>query len=52
VIRKIQHAFHLLLSSKLNTSQALERLKSEMSGIPEIDYLIEFIETTKRGVTK
>jgi UDP-N-acetylglucosamine acyltransferase len=52
VIRKIQHAFHILLSSKLNTSQALERMKSEMSGIPEIDYLINFIETTKRGVTK
>ena len=52
VIRKIQHAFHILLSSKLNTSQALERIKGEMSGIPEIDYLIEFIETTKRGVTK
>jgi UDP-N-acetylglucosamine acyltransferase len=51
-IRKIQHAFHLLLASKLNTSQALERIKNEMSGIPEIDYLIEFIETTKRGVTK
>jgi len=52
VIRNIQHAFHILLASKLNTSQALERIKSEMSGIPEIDYLIEFIETTKRGVTK
>jgi hypothetical protein len=41
-----------LLSAKLNTSQALERIKAEMSGMPEIDYLVEFIETAERGVTK
>ncbi len=52
VIRFIQHAFHILLASKLNTSQALERIKAEMSGIPEIDYLRDFIETARRGVTK
>jgi UDP-N-acetylglucosamine acyltransferase len=51
-IRQIKHAFHLLLSSKLNTSQALERIKAEMAGIPEIDYLINFIETAQRGVTR
>ena len=51
-IRQIRHAFHLLLTSKLNTSQALERIKSEMAGIPEIDYLITFIEKSERGVTK
>lgn len=51
-IHHIQHAFHLLLSSKLNTSQALARMKAEMAGIPEIDYLIEFIATAQRGVTK
>lgn len=51
-IKHIQHAFYLLLSSKLNTSQAIEQIKSEMAGIPEIDYLIEFIETAQRGVTK
>lgn len=51
-IRAIDHAFFLLLSSKLNTTQALERIRSEMSGMPEIDYLVEFIETTTRGVIK
>jgi UDP-N-acetylglucosamine acyltransferase len=51
-IRHIQHAFHLLLAAKLNTTQALDRLKAEMAGLPEIDYLIEFIETSERGVTK
>lgn len=51
-IRQIQHAFHVLLTSKLNTSQALEQLKAEVTGIPEVDYLIQFIETAQRGVTK
>jgi UDP-N-acetylglucosamine acyltransferase len=51
-IKAIDHAFFILLSSKLNTTQALERLKSEMSGTPEIDYLIQFIETSSRGVIK
>ena len=51
-IRRIGHAFHLLLSSKLNTTQAVERIKQELSGNPEIDYLVEFIESSERGVTK
>jgi UDP-N-acetylglucosamine acyltransferase len=51
-IRAIQHAFHLLLSAKLNTTQALERIKAEQNGVPEVDYLVHFIETSRRGVTK
>jgi UDP-N-acetylglucosamine acyltransferase len=51
-IRHIQQAFRLLLASNLNTAQALERIKAEMRGVPEIDYLINFIETSERGVTK
>jgi UDP-N-acetylglucosamine acyltransferase len=51
-IRHIHHAFHLLLSSKLNTSQALERIRAEMSGIAEVDFMVRFIETSQRGVTK
>jgi UDP-N-acetylglucosamine acyltransferase len=51
-IRRISHAFKLLLASKLNTTQALEVIKQELSGFAEIDYLIQFIETSQRGVTK
>lgn len=51
-IRRITHAFRLLLAAKLNTSQAVEVIKRELSGWPEIDYLIEFIESSERGVTK
>ena len=51
-IRRISRAFKLLLTSKLNTTQAVERIKQELSGYPEIDYLIQFIESSERGVTK
>ncbi|MGA9773499.1 MAG: acyl-ACP--UDP-N-acetylglucosamine O-acyltransferase [Blastocatellia bacterium] len=51
-IRRITHAFRLLIASKLNTTQAVERIKQELAGWPEIDYLIEFIEKSERGVTK
>ncbi|NDD64516.1 MAG: acyl-ACP--UDP-N-acetylglucosamine O-acyltransferase [Acidobacteria bacterium] len=51
-IRRIQQAFRLLLSSKLNTSQALEQIRSTLGGEPEIDFLIDFIEKSERGVTR
>jgi UDP-N-acetylglucosamine acyltransferase len=51
-IRRISSAFRLLLVSKLNTSQAVAEIKRRLSGFPEIDYLVEFIETSERGVTK
>ena len=51
-IRRITHAFRLLLAAKLNTSQAVEAIKGELTGWPEIDYLVEFIEGSTRGVTK
>ena len=51
-IEKLHHAYHLLLSAKLNTSQALERIKAEISDCKEVDLLVNFYETTKRGVVK
>ncbi len=51
-IEKLHHAYHLLLSAKLNTSQAVERIKEEISGCSEVDMLVDFIESSKRGVVK
>src|SRR6266516_7869199 len=52
VIDALHHAFHLLLSAKLNTSQAIERIREELTGFNEVDELVRFIETSKRGVIK
>lgn len=43
-------AFRLLLSSKLNTTQAVERIRAEIAPCAEVDLLVNFIETSKRGV--
>ena len=51
-IDKLNHAFHLLLSSKLNTTQAVEQIRAEIADCPEVDTLVEFIENSKRGVVK
>jgi UDP-N-acetylglucosamine acyltransferase len=49
-IQKIHHAFRVLLSSKLNTSQALEKLKTEGDQGEDVTMLMRFIETSERGV--
>lgn len=51
-IEKLHHAYHFLLSAKLNTTQALERIKSEITDCKEVDLLVNFYETTKRGVVR
>lgn len=51
-IEKLHHAFHLLLSAKLNTSQAIEKIKEEVTDCVEVDVLLKFIETSERGVVK
>jgi UDP-N-acetylglucosamine acyltransferase len=51
-IDALHHAFHLLLSAKLNTTQAVKRIKQELAGVAEVTDLLQFIETSKRGVTK
>ncbi|HTK25723.1 MAG TPA: acyl-ACP--UDP-N-acetylglucosamine O-acyltransferase [Pyrinomonadaceae bacterium] len=51
-IEKLHHAFFLLLSSKLNTTQAVEKIKAEITGCAEVDVLVQFIESSKRGVVK
>ncbi len=51
-IEKLHRAYHLLLSAKLNTTQALEKIKSEITGCDEVGMLVKFYETSKRGVVK
>jgi UDP-N-acetylglucosamine acyltransferase len=51
-IQKIHHAYKVLLASKLNTSQALEQLKSEADRSEDVEMLIRFVEESERGVIK
>jgi UDP-N-acetylglucosamine acyltransferase len=51
-INVIERAYRLLLRSKLNTSQAVEQMRSELNGSADVAELIAFIESSARGLTK
>ena len=49
-LQLLQKAFRLLLAAKLNTTQALEKIK-ELEG-EDVALLVEFLERSERGVIK
>ena len=51
-LKALQHAYRILLAAKLNTSQALERLRGEGELEGSVAYLVAFIERSQRGVIK
>jgi UDP-N-acetylglucosamine acyltransferase len=51
-IEALHHAFRLLLSSKLNTTQAVAAIREEIRAPAEVEELLRFIETSERGVVK
>jgi UDP-N-acetylglucosamine acyltransferase len=51
-VEGLQKAYRLLIKSKLNTTQALERIAVELAGQPDVDDLVEFIRGSKRGFHK
>jgi UDP-N-acetylglucosamine acyltransferase len=51
-LETIERAFRLLLRSKLNTTQAVEQMRSQMNGSPDVRELVEFIEAAQRGLHK
>jgi UDP-N-acetylglucosamine acyltransferase len=52
VIEALQTAFRLLTRAKLNTTQAIERIRAEVPPCAEVDELLAFIQSSERGVVK
>jgi UDP-N-acetylglucosamine acyltransferase len=52
VVKALGVAVRLLVRSHLNTTQALARIRAELPASPEVTYLLEFVESAKRGVHK
>jgi UDP-N-acetylglucosamine acyltransferase len=51
VVTKLKKSFRYLLQSKLNTTSALRQIERDRSlACTEVQYLIEFIRTSQRGV--
>jgi UDP-N-acetylglucosamine acyltransferase len=51
-VEALKKAYRILVQSKLNTSQALERIEAELAGQPDVDLLARFIRESERGVHK
>ena len=51
-IAALHHAFKVLLASKLNTSQAVEKLRSQGAQGEDVEALLKFIESSQRGIIK
>jgi len=53
-IRNLHRAFRLLLSSGLNTAQAVDAIQADAALLADenVAYIVEFIETSERGVIK
>ena len=51
-IGRIKEAYKVLFRSKLVLAEAVARLQGEMGGNVEIDYLVDFVGQSKRGLTR
>ena len=51
-IKAIKEAFRLIYRSKFNTRQAVEAIQQELSASAEIAQIIEFIQTSERGIIR
>ena len=49
---KLRQAYKLLYRSGLNVSQAISQIESTMELIPEIQYIIDFVRASERGIIK
>lgn len=51
-IRTLESVFKILFFSKLNTSQAVDRIKNELEISPEVQVILDFLERSDRGIIK
>lgn len=51
-IREIQEIYRYLYLSRLNVTDAVDRIEAELPATPERDEIIEFIRNSKRGIVR
>jgi UDP-N-acetylglucosamine acyltransferase len=49
-VAALKRAYRLCFNSDLNLSQALERVRTDLPPIPEIERFLEFVSSSQRGV--
>src|SRR5438270_947546 len=51
-IKAIKEAFRLVYRSKYNTRQAIQAIQQELPATPEVSQIVEFIQTSERGIIR
>jgi UDP-N-acetylglucosamine acyltransferase len=51
-IKAIKEAFRLIYRSKYNTRQAIEAIQQELPVSAEITQILEFIQSSERGIIR
>jgi UDP-N-acetylglucosamine acyltransferase len=51
-VRALKDAYRLLYRGNLNSKQAVEAIRKEIPGIPEVEELCVFVETSQRGIIR
>ncbi len=51
-VRRLREAYRLLYRSKMNVKQAVEEIRRTLWGAREIEQLVEFIESSGRGIIR
>jgi UDP-N-acetylglucosamine acyltransferase len=49
-VAALKKAYRLFFNSDLNLSQALERARTELPAVPEVERFLAFVESSERGV--
>lgn len=52
LINSIKEAYRFIFQSDLNTAQAINEIRTKLPPAKELDHLIEFLQTSKRGICK
>ena len=51
-ISKLKRAYKVIMRSKLTEQQAIEILQNEITDAPEVQYMIEFMKRSERGLAR
>ena len=52
LIENIHNAYRIIYQSGLNVSDALEKVKTDVPASKEIDYIVDFIQSSQRGIIR
>jgi UDP-N-acetylglucosamine acyltransferase len=51
-IENIHNAYRIIYQSGLNTTEALQKIEEELPKCKEIDYIVDFIRSSERGIIR